>query len=159
MCRYLSNASGFHPGFMLHCGVIGTSPRPREALRELMYGRWPGGGGAATGGERASSLHACRLQLPIQALSYKTTVWAVQERYSGRVQNRSWVQCGDEVAVWGGLALQWRKRKWGEGSVNDDLGQCPQRDNYILSYHTSCWLWTDLDLITFFPHSEHQNGS
>lgn len=34
---------------------------------------WPltWGGGAATGGERASSLHACRLQLPIQALSYK----------------------------------------------------------------------------------------
>lgn len=46
-----------------------------------------------------------------------------------------------------------RGRGGREGSVNDDLGQCPQRDNYILSYHTSCWLWTDLDLITFFPHS------
>lgn len=153
MCRYFSNGSGFHPGFMLHCGVIGTTPWPWEARLELMYGRWPGGG-AASGGESANSLHASRPQLPIQALSYKTTAWAVQKCHSGRIQNRSGIQCGDKAAVWEGLTLQWRKRKGGGGgSVNDDLGQCPQRDDYILSYHTSCWLWTDLDLITFFHHS------
>lgn len=114
MCRYFSNGSGFHPSFMLHCGVIGTTPRPWEARLELMYGRWPGGG-AASGGERANSLHASRLQLPIQALSYKTTTWAVQKCHSGRIQNRSGIQCGDKAAVWEGLTLQWRKRKSGGG--------------------------------------------